>query len=105
MVENIKILGIVKWGSNLLEVIGDKKLITLIYFEQFKNGKYKLVSLGSAGWGSGKIKVDDEEYIVYYNSYQGEDDEKNEDFYMLTKIPKELTLEQVKVAFKNILNK
>lgn len=102
-----KILGICKFGSNIVELVGEAQLIRSIFlssvlFMNHNSGKYRLVSLAGTGWGHKDIIVDGVKYNINYNIYNGADDENNEDFYMITRYPENLTLQQVKDNFKTL---
>jgi hypothetical protein len=51
-----KILGICKFGSNIVELVGEAQLIRSIFlssvlFTNFGSTNYRLVSLAGTGWG------------------------------------------------------
>jgi hypothetical protein len=102
-----KILGICKFGSNIVELVGEAQLIHSIFlssvlFTNFGSANYRLVSLAGTGWGHKDIIVDGVKYNINFNIYNGADDENNEDFYMITRYPENLTLQQVKDNFKTL---
>ena len=102
-----KILGICKFGSNIVELVGEAQLIRSIFlssvlFTNFGSTNYRLVSLAGTGWGHKDIIVDGVKYNINFNIYNGADDENNEDFYMITRHPENLTLQQVKDNFKTL---
>ena len=102
-----KILGICKFGSNIVELVGEAQLIRSIFlssvlFTNFGSTNYRLVSLAGTGWGHKDIIVDGVKYTINFNIYNGADDENNEDFYMITRYPENLTLQQVKDNFKTL---
>ena len=98
-----KILGICKFGSNIVELVGEAQLIRSIFWSSdfyiINAGKFKLVSLAGTGWGHKDIIVDGVKYIINFNIFNGTDDERNEDFYMITRYPENLTLQQIKDNF------
>ena len=98
--KKIKISGIVKHGSLLLELVGETQLISKLYLEHFSDGTYKLVSLGSTGWGNSEIIIDNVKYHINYNIFNGEFSDKNTDYYMITNIPEEIDLDTIKQNFK-----
>ena len=102
-----KILGICKFGSNIVELVGEAQLIRSIFlssvlFKNFGSTNYRLVSLAGTGWSHKDIIVDGVKYNINFNIYNGADDENNEDFYMITRYPENLTLQQVKDNFKTL---
>ena len=102
-----KILGICKFGSNIVELVGEAQLIRSIFlssvlFTNFGSTNYRLVSLAGTGWGHKDIIVDGVKYNFNFYIYNGADDENNEDFYMITRYPENLTLQQVKDNFKTL---
>ena len=98
--KKIKISGIVKHGSLLLELVGETQLISKLYLEHFSDGNHKLVSLGSTGWGNSEIIINDIKYHINYNIFNGEFSDKNTDYYMITNIPENLDIETIKNNFK-----
>ena len=102
-----KILGICKFGSNIVELVGEAQLIHSIFlssvlFTNFGSTNYRLVSLAGTSWGHKDIIVDGVKYTINFNIYNGADDENNEDFYMITRYPENLTLQQIKDNFKTL---
>ena len=101
-----KILGICKFGSNIVELVGEAHIIRSIFlssdFYTINAGKFKLVSLAGTGLGHKDIIVDGVKYIINFNIFNGADDENNEDFYMITRYPENLTLQQIKDNFKTL---
>jgi hypothetical protein len=100
-----KILGICKFGSNIVELVGEAQLIRSIFlssvlFTNFGSTNYRLVSLAGTGWGHKDIIVDGVKYNINFNIYNGVDNENNEDFYMITRYPENLTLQQIKKPYK-----